>query len=877
MRILRIKLSNYRGTTEREVAFAPGVTIVEGPNEIGKSSLAEALDLVFKYLDSSGAKAVKDTFPVQRDASPEIEVELVTGPYHLVYRKRFGKGASTELEITEPTPESLTGRPAHERVEQILEETLDADLWKALRVDQGVAIDQARLADSEVLGRALDAASGGTGLAGDDSALFERVETEYLSYFTPKGREKSLLTDSEGEVEEWSRSVSDLQTKHDELQAEVEESARLASRRRELTAEAPSLEANVRRCKEEWNTVAALETEVEKAGKESESAVLASQLKEKAWSGRQQQIRGLSEGHQGLAELEEQRAADESKKEVAQAALEEAKASLAAAQSTLRDTEGLRSLCANDLGFRRRELEAAELEERFERVTRYRGLERDAKHILETNLLTDAALEEVREQDFKLRQARTQLQEGGPQLRVHALTSISVEIDEKTVELSKGSTDDRSVTRPVTVRVPGQLEVTVRPGTSTEELENQLETAERKWESVCEAYGISSIGNAAAAHEARKRAERDVEDAAQRLKEDLREQTLEELDEKRSQRRSEVDEYPAERVAEPPLPETMEEAKERFQQANEREEEAKSVLETAAVALEGARQGHEKIGEAYARLQGQIESEGGQMRSLTGQLETARKAESDESLRVAAEATREKAEQARSRQEELRAQLKEKNPAQAKALLDGAGAALKAVEDESRELELRLTRITGSLKAQEEAGLFEELGRAGSRLEHARREQANLSRRAGAARRLFDTLRRHRDMARSAYVAPLATRIDSLGQIVFDPTFQVTLGDDLRIESRTLQGVTLPFDCLSAGTQEQLGLLARLAVAMTVSPDDGVPLILDDALGNSDLDRRARISATIAQAATDCQVIILTCSPDRFRGIPGAQIERLAD
>ena len=104
MRILRIKLSNYRGTTEREVAFAPGVTIVEGPNEIGKSSLAEALDLVFKYPDSSGAKAVKDTFPVQRDASPEIEVELVTGTYHLVYRKRFGKGASTELEITEPPP-----------------------------------------------------------------------------------------------------------------------------------------------------------------------------------------------------------------------------------------------------------------------------------------------------------------------------------------------------------------------------------------------------------------------------------------------------------------------------------------------------------------------------------------------------------------------------------------------------------------------------------------------------------------------------------------------------------------------------------------------------------------------------------------------------
>ena len=33
---------------------------------------------------------------------------------------------------------------------------------------------------------------------------------------------------------------------------------------------------------------------------------------------------------------------------------------------------------------------------------------------------------------------------------------------------------------------------------------------------------------------------------------------------------------------------------------------------------------------------------------------------------------------------------------------------------------------------------------------------------------------------------------------------------------------------------------------------------------------------TIAQAADRCQVVILTCAPDRFRGIPAAQVERLA-
>jgi len=47
VRIHRIKLSNYRGVSQAEVMFpAQGVTIVEGDNEVGKTSLSEAIDLL---------------------------------------------------------------------------------------------------------------------------------------------------------------------------------------------------------------------------------------------------------------------------------------------------------------------------------------------------------------------------------------------------------------------------------------------------------------------------------------------------------------------------------------------------------------------------------------------------------------------------------------------------------------------------------------------------------------------------------------------------------------------------------------------------------------------------------------------------------------
>ncbi len=55
-----------------EVRFGPGVTILEGPNEIGKSSLAEAVRLLFEYKDSSRHRDVQATAPVHRDAGPEV-------------------------------------------------------------------------------------------------------------------------------------------------------------------------------------------------------------------------------------------------------------------------------------------------------------------------------------------------------------------------------------------------------------------------------------------------------------------------------------------------------------------------------------------------------------------------------------------------------------------------------------------------------------------------------------------------------------------------------------------------------------------------------------------------------------------------------------
>ena len=129
---------------------------------------------------------------------------------------------------------------------------------------------------------------------------------------------------------------------------------------------------------------------------------------------------------------------------------------------------------------------------------------------------------------------------------------------------------------------------------------------------------------------------------------------------------------------------------------------------------------------------------------------------------------------------------------------------------------------------------------------------------------------RHRDTTRLGYVEPYRTELQRLGRPVFGPSFEVDIDSDLRIRSRTLQGTTVPYESLSGGAKEQLGILARLAGAALVAKEDSVPVVIDDALGFTDPDRLARMGEVFDAVGTQGQVIVLTCSPDRYDRVKGA-------
>lgn len=98
------------------------------------------------------------------------------------------------------------------------------------------------------------------------------------------------------------------------------------------------------------------------------------------------------------------------------------------------------------------------------------------------------------------------------------------------------------------------------------------------------------------------------------------------------------------------------------------------------------------------------------------------------------------------------------------------------------------------------------------------------------------------------------------------------INDELQIASRTVKDITVPFDSLSGGTKEQLSLIFRSACSMLVAKEDGMPLILDDALGYTDPTRLRLMGAVLAQAAKECQIVIFTCVPERYCNVGEATV-----
>jgi hypothetical protein len=218
----------------------------------------------------------------------------------------------------------------------------------------------------------------------------------------------------------------------------------------------------------------------------------------------------------------------------------------------------------------------------------------------------------------------------------------------------------------------------------------------------------------------------------------------------------------------------------------------------------------------------------------------------------------------------LGAELAGTAPAAVAAALAEAVRSAEALYRRHDEAVESLREVATALKVYGTQGRKGQLDAAETEREHAMAEYLRVQRRARAAHLLRSVISRHRDATRLRYVDPFRNEVERLGRIVFGESFEVEVDTDLRICSRTLSGRTVPYESLSGGAKEQLGIVARLAGAALVAKEDTVPVVIDDALGFTDGERLTKMGAVFDAVGGDGQVIVLTCSPQRYAGVGAA-------
>lgn len=873
MRFLRLRVANYRGITESEVKFSwPGITLVQGPNEAGKTSLGEAIGLLFEYTDSSKHRSVEAIRPVHRDEGPEIELQAESGPYAFTYFKRFYKKPETKLAITRPKPENHTGREAHERAEAILGETLDIGLWKALTIQQGDALDQPKLANQTSLSAALDKAAGGHPADPQEEGLFDRVKDEYGLYFTEGGKEKKELQEVRKRQAATLAEVAEIEQQIRDLEIDIERMAALQRELGQLKRQEDEQKETVSKYTASLDEIAALERVLTEARLKLESAKKSVEVARRDKEARQALVDAVAKTIKEHNKLQESSVMSLQALKHEEDALKKAQETFNEADQKRKKSEALATLLRADYDYHDNKLHLEQLRERKERIDEARKNAAHAEAVLAQNKVDTRALKAIQDTERGFLTANAQLETGAPNVLLRGLSECKVRIDDDDTVLGRDEVRTFSVADRTRLTIPGALAIEITAGTSTEGLSRKVEEARRSLETVCIAAGVANPDEARKAFEERREASRHVETKGQIEKENLRDLTYELLEKKLLGLQRSVPDYLTKRVGEPAISPDLESAKKERANAEEAQQKASREWEAARESLEAARDVRDGLSEKHQEVRVKLDILAKEMGQASESLERARKIVPDEDLEAKlTEASRAvSSEEASVRTAET--SLKAKNPEKVKALAETAKGSLQTTQSRRDAVQTEMTEVQTRLKIHGEEGLHEKLHETQTRLERIEAKNKALFRRVLAAKCLFEIMREERDKARRAYVAPLKEKIEHLGRLVFDDSFQVDISEELQIASRTVGGVTVPFDSLSGGTKEQLSLIFRLACSMIVAKDGGMPLILDDTLGYTDPERLRLMGAVLAKAAKECQIVIFTCVPERYGNVGEATV-----
>lgn len=857
MKLLSLRVKNFRAIDEQTVGFSDGITVVTGQNEVGKSSLVDAFDYLLRYKDSSNAQAIKLAQPVGRDAGPEVEAEFVIGDDHVRYRKRWLSAKETVLEyVAGPrSGTSVTSGAAHDAANELWN-TLDLDLWEASRLMQATALNQSALHTSTSLQRALDAQAGGTVDETASGPLMEKVAAEVDQYYTATRNEKKILKDAASRVEEAERRLAAAQAEQDSLTASIDSltalEADVSDRKKNLAVQNEELALLASRAEaalalqktvdEAQKAVERAQRAAEEAGQKVEARAALVATAGVASTALDELKQKEKKSREDLAPLEESVAAEAKKLSALKAELVQVKKALAAAQL-----------------FERQNMARIDVDQLKKKLSEHDKLSSEIATLESSLVPTDKkTLGDIVELEQKIAVTEAAARAGAAQLRIETLAEEKqLLIDGTTTTVDTADPHDLPVLSQLTVELPGELRLTITPDAGVEDARSALDRVREELAELLEEAEVSSSAELTTMLHQYEEDSAKLERAKNRRTDRLEGRSAEDLRDELARQKAWLDK--------------QDDAVEGDIDAlTEKQSDLEADQAATDKVLGALREEQSRLRTDLAGMTGQVMNQTTVLDAATHDREQARSAVSDEELSTAFDAAQSALESARNARDKAVAELEESGGA---AVITDHDLQVKHVEGLQRILsesrsEAKAARAV--LTSKNRDAIQVEHDSAQSELVRAKAEYESLRTRAAAAKLLEDVLLKHQEETHRRYIEPFRAALRGLGQATYqDPSFDVDVAHDLTVRGRVLDGTLIPFESLSTGAREQMAILIRLATASLVAAEDAVPVLFDDTLGYSDRRRLHRVVEAIS--GSDRQIIIFTANADRFAGLTNAQ------
>jgi len=864
-----------------------GLNVVVGPNEMGKSTLLDALRAALFEKFSSKAQPIMALQNNRNQAAPVVELafEVDDGIYRI--KKRFVKNPNAQLSC--PDGRKLEGDAAEDALRELLgfdepgksgakPETLG--MWNVLWVQQGQSFGAFNLPDSarSNMHSALESEVGEVLGGKRGRALPQAVEKQLSELVTSTARPRGDYKDLKDEVDTLESELEGLQTRRKELSETLEnlETAqdsleRLSSGDRDKV-DSEELDAARRR----HGQLAELESRIQAAETEAE-------LKKHNLAQAEQAVEerdGLKE--QVKSEQDVVDAAQNSLNEVRQSE-KDIRSKLDGLRKNVRDAQNAMTKADQAVSLKRRSLEAVQRDTRirdlqacYEKAHQAEERQRSAQQSATAILVTDDNIEDIRRAAKDVESARARL--------AAAATVISFDIpperlSEITVNDDSLSPDETSVqaVEATAIAIPEFGRITVEPAIKDrDKLLGLQRAAATALSDALDAGGVKSLDDAEELYTKRQklvqkadlaRQEAELHAPATDYYDAGAESLADYIEGLRTILKREMDELGFEKL--PAGPEAEDELREAQKLADETREE----LATAQAALEGPQEELGRIQAGIGAVEARHEDGKKRLEKLKNDLATAEVQVSDEDLQKAISAAGKALADQQKAVSDLEAQREGETLPQLEARISRLEKALEDRRDKRSKLKEQIAGHRSHIEAFEGAGLDEAIQQKAREVELSQEQLARYEREVQVLSLLLTTLRSAESDAKEQYLSPVLKRVRPYLQLLF-PGAEITIDENLHIVGVVRDGgYEEYFHHLSMGTQEQIAVLVRLAFAeMLVEQGHPATIILDDALIFSDDRRMERMFDILNMVAKNVQVIVLTCREQLFEGVGGHQL-----